>query len=54
MVTSCYNVYGNAYYAAFGGPSATGEIVVDFIVEILFFLDMLFCFFQEYKEEETQ
>ena len=44
MITSCYNIFGNAYYAAFGAPTTFYDKMVDNFVEFLFFLDMIFCF----------
>jgi hypothetical protein len=53
LIVSCYNVFGNAYYAAFGVPVETYDIIIDNVVEFLFLCDMIFCFFQEYLDEET-
>jgi len=53
MIASCYNIFGNAYYAAFGVPTSIYEVVIDQFVEVLFFADMIFCFCQEYMDEET-
>jgi hypothetical protein len=53
LMISVYNIFGNAYYSAFGAPETTWFIVVDVTVELMFFFDMIFCFFQEYKDEET-
>ena len=53
MITSCYNIFGNAYYAAFGAPQEFYDVMIDNFVEVLFFLDMIFCFCQEYMDEET-
>mgnify|MGYP000968411450 CR=1 FL=1 len=52
-MVSVYNVYVNAYYASFGTPTSTFEVSIDVLVETLFFFDMLFCFLQEYKDDET-
>ena len=53
LLTSCYNIFINAYYAAFGNPEGDYEIAIDWFVEFLFLLDMLFCFCQEYTDQET-
>jgi len=53
MITSVYNIFANAQYAAFGAPDSLIEIIVDYFVESLFLFDMVFCFFQEYMDEET-
>lgn len=43
----------NAYYAAYRVPDNTIEVWLDQIVEFFFMFDMIFCFFQEYVDEET-
>jgi hypothetical protein len=53
MIISVYNIFGNAYYSAFGQPTSTFFVLIDWTVETMFLLDMMFCFFQEYKDEET-
>lgn len=53
MVVSIYNIFGNAYVSAFGQSSSFLYVFIDFFVETMFFFDMIFCFFQEYKDEET-
>lgn len=53
MFTSCYNIFGNAYYAAFGVPTGVFEILLDTFIEVLFLMDMIFNFCQEYMDEET-
>ena len=45
LVVTVYNVYGNAFYAAFGNPSSFNEQLIDIIVEIFFLVDMVLCFF---------
>ena len=52
IIASAYNVYVNAHFATFGSPKAD-DLIIDFFVEFLFVLDMIFCFFQEYKDGET-
>jgi hypothetical protein len=49
---SCYNVFSNAFYSAYRVPEGK-EIIIDQLVEVWFFLDMIFCFFQEYKDTES-
>lgn len=55
LVVSVYNIYGNAYYSAFDIPFQTSLwfIVFDNSIELLFFVDMICCFCQEYVDEET-
>jgi len=53
LIASCYNTFSQAYYAAFGNPTNTYQVILDYFIEILFFLDFIFCFCQEYKDEET-
>jgi|TARA_B110000305_G_C19427705_1_gene634523 hypothetical protein len=53
MITSVYNIFANAQYAAFGNPDSLIEKITDYFVEGLFLCDMIFCFFQEYMDEET-
>ena len=53
LLASCQSIIFNAYYAVFGLPSKPGEVMMDWIVESLFLLDMIFNFLGEYMEEET-
>jgi hypothetical protein len=53
LIASCYNVFSQAFYAAFGEPTDFSLNVFDYVIESLFLLDFIFCFFQEYKDEET-
>jgi len=53
LIVSCYNIFGNAYYSAFGIPSSLLFVLIDYFVEALFLFDMIFCFFQAYVDEET-
>lgn len=54
LIVSCYNVFGNAYYAAFGMPKDNwGLYIFDYFVEFLFLIDLFCCFVEEYKDEET-
>lgn len=53
MVMSVYNIFGNAYYSAFGAPAEPVYMAIDLAVEAMFFADMIFCFCQEYMDEET-
>ena len=48
LVASCYNVFTQAYYSAFGLPVGLVLNILDYLIEILFFLDFVFCFCQEY------
>mmetsp|Transcript_33416 Transcript_33416/g.51281 ORF Transcript_33416/g.51281 Transcript_33416/m.51281 type:complete len:158 (+) Transcript_33416:1178-1651(+) len=53
LIASCYNTFSQAYYAAFGNPTNIYQNFGDYGIEFLFYLDFFFCFFQEYKDEET-
>lgn len=54
LVVSTYNTFSQAYYAAFGSTDqVTAYLVLEFIIEVLFTLDFIFCFCQEYKDEES-
>lgn len=50
---SCYNVFGNAYYAAFGESDNIYMWILDFFVEFLYLIDLGFNFTQEYLDDET-
>ena len=53
LFVSCYNIFMNAYYSAFGIPTDPYFNYVDMAVESLFICDLVFCFCQEYLDEET-
>lgn len=53
VVCSVYNVFSNAYYAAFRPPIFMYEFVLDIVMEVMFFIDIVFCFFQEFVDQET-
>lgn len=53
ILCSIYLVISNAFYAAFRAPTDDYEYFLDIIMEIVFFLDMLFNLFQEFLDEET-
>lgn len=53
LVVSCYNVFGNAFYAAFGMPHLVWLQIFDNFVEVLFLIDLFCCFCEEYMDEET-
>ena len=53
LIVSCYNVFGNAFYAAFGMPDLLWLIIFDNFVEVLFLMDLFCCFCEEYMDEET-
>jgi uncharacterized membrane protein len=44
LFISCYNIFGNAFYSAFGTPQSKGFFILDYLVECLFVLDLIFCF----------
>lgn len=53
LFVSCYNIFGNAYSSAFGKVDSLIFEIADQCVETLFLFDLLFCFCQEYLDEET-
>lgn len=53
LFVSCYNIFVNAYYSAFGIPNTESFVIIDNFVEGLFICDLVFCFCQEYLDEET-
>ena len=54
LFASCENTFSQAYQAAFGMYSNQTIVYFEvFLIEGLFLLDLIFCFFQEYKDEET-
>ena len=53
LPVSCYNVFGNAYYSAFGSSTDTHIIIIDWIVELLFLIDIFYNFTQEHIDDET-
>ena len=48
-----YSCFTSIYYVAFSPPSEIAQKIVDWIVEVFFYLDIIFYFFQEYKDPET-
>ena len=53
LVLAAYTITVNAYYAAFGIPTNTKQIIFDYVVEGFFLLDIFFSFCQEYVDSET-
>jgi potassium voltage-gated channel Eag-related subfamily H protein 8 len=60
LFASVYNSFTQAYYSAFGEPhelfSNSSLFMVNFLdysIEVLFIMDFIFCFCQEYKDLET-
>ena len=54
MLVSIQNIFFNAFYAGFGVPETYSiSYFVDKTFETLFLFDMMFCFCQEYMDEET-
>ena len=53
LILAAYTIIVNAYYAAFGIPTNTKQIVVDYTIEVFFLLDIFFSFCQEYVDSET-
>jgi hypothetical protein len=50
---SIYNVLSNAYYSAMKTNYNKFEVIMNLIIESLFLLDIIFCFFNEFKDSET-
>ena len=53
LFASVQNSFFQAYYSAFGLPTNELDIILDQSIEYLFWLDFIFCFFQEYQDEEA-
>ena len=53
LLVSCYNIFGNAYFATFGERQEKWIIIINFIAEMMFLFDMIFNFLQEYLDDET-
>jgi hypothetical protein len=53
MFVSCYNIYGNAYFAAFGISDNIKIVIINQAVETMLLMDIIFTFCQEYLDEET-
>lgn len=53
LFVSCYNIFSNAYYSAFGIPTSLNFMISDNVIEGLFWIDMIFCFCTEYLDEES-
>ena len=54
LFASCENTFSQAFQAAFGTTTNNLQLNLElYLVEGLFFLDLIFCFFQEFKDEET-
>ena len=54
LLCACENTIMQAYYSAFGLPNDQFENILDFVIEGLFLLDLIFCLCQEYRDSETQ
>lgn len=53
LFASCQSTFTQAYYAAFGTTLNDWQNTIDYFVELLFIFDFIFCFCQEYKDDET-
>ena len=53
ILASCINVFTQGFYSAFGNPQDTSSIVLEYLTEVLFSLDLIFCFCQEFNDTET-
>lgn len=53
LLITCYNIFQNGYYAAFGLPNSPSAITADIITELAFLMDIFFCFCLEYLDEES-
>ena len=48
-----YSCITSIFYVAFSAPTNIIHIIFDWWVEVCFFSDLIFNFFQEYKDPET-
>lgn len=53
IFASVISVFSQGYYSAFGNPTDQLSGMIETLTEILFTIDMLFCFCQEYNDTET-
>ena len=53
LFVSCYNIFSNAYYSAFGIPTSYNFFISDNIIEGLFWMDMIFNCCTEFQDEES-
>lgn len=53
ILASCINVFTQGFYSAFGNPTDTSSKVIEWLTEVLFSLDLIFCFCQEFNDTET-
>lgn len=53
IFASCINVFTQGFYSAFGNPTDTSSVVIEYLTELLFSLDLIFCFCQEFNDTET-
>ena len=54
LFASCENTFSQAFQACFGTFENEAIVYFEvFVIEGLFLFDLIFCFFQEYKDEET-
>lgn len=52
LIVSTYNTFTQAYIAAFESDEELYTKLSDYFIEFLFALDFVFCFCEEYKDEE--
>ena len=53
LFVACQNIFANAYHSAFGIPSTVQFVIIDNVIEGLFWFDILLNFCEEYLDEET-
>lgn len=53
LFITCYNIFASGYRAAFGINHELPVFVAELIIEFFFLLDMIFCFFEQYNDEES-
>lgn len=54
LLCACENTIMQAYYSAFGLPDGGFENILDYVIEGLFLMDLIFCLCQQYRDAETQ
>jgi hypothetical protein len=53
LFITCYNIFASGYRATFGINHDTSIFMIEVFIEFCFLLDMIFCFFEQYNDEES-
>jgi hypothetical protein len=53
MFVTCYNIFASGYRAAFGISQDDTIFWLELLNESFFLMDIIFCFFEQYHEEES-